>query len=87
MLENSKIYDDGAVAVSESLKVNKSLEDLNLSNCGIRARGGKAIGEALQLGISALSKLDLRNNTGLGNAAKQSLRDAVAGRDGFELVL
>ena len=61
-LEKCKIHDDGAVAISESLKVNKSLEDLNLNNCGIGARGGKAIGEALQLGTAVLTVTDLRFN-------------------------
>ena len=34
---------------------------------------------------TTLKTLELRLNDGMGDAAKQALRDAVAGRDGFEL--
>ena len=46
--------------------------------------GGKAIAEALKSGTSVLTKLNVGYNN-LGHEEKQQLRDAVKGREGFEL--
>ena len=85
VLSSNSIKDEGAIAISESLKTNKTLEELNLFNNGIGPAGGKAIGEALQLGIAVLKKLDLRFND-LGEA-EQTVRDAAKRCSGLELEL
>ena len=57
-----------------------------LANNGLDAEAGKAIASALNVN-AVLKKIDMRANFGLGEDAKQLLRDAVAGRDGFELLV
>ena len=51
----------GVVHIAESLKQNDSLQEINLSNCGISEEGCMAIGDALMANRS-LQVLDLRNN-------------------------
>ena len=51
----------GVVHIAESLKCNHSLLEINLSNCGISEKGGKAIGDALMVNRS-LQVLDLHGN-------------------------
>jgi len=84
VLSGNTIKDEGAISLGESLKTNKSLEELELCNCDISAIGGKAIGEALQLGIAVLTKLDVRSN-GLGDDGRNALRAATKGRTNFVL--
>ena len=85
-LQSNSIKDEGAIAIGESLKTNSTLEELDLGNNGIGPAGGQAIGVGLQAGTAVLTALNLQNNI-LDDAAKQSVRDAVAGRDGFVLKL
>ena len=51
----------GVVHIAESLKHNHSLQEINLSNCNISEKGGKAIGNALMVNRS-LQVLDLQGN-------------------------
>jgi len=62
VLSHNSIKDEGAIALGESLKTNKSLEELELYKCDISAIGGKAIGEALQLGIAVPTDCNLLHN-------------------------
>mgnify|MGYP006216105469 CR=1 FL=1 len=82
---NREIGDEGAKALAEALKVNATVETLWLANCGIGDDGAAALAEALRSNTS-LTVLDLRPNDGIGEQGKQLLRDAVAGREEFELV-
>ena len=75
----------GAKALAEALKVNATVEYLDLIDCGIGDDGAAALAEALRSNTS-LTELDLRSN-GISWQGKQLLRDAVAGREGFELQL
>lgn len=67
-LTNNKIGDDGAKAIAEMLKINKTLALVNLSYNGIGFEGAKAIVESLlnnkvitNCGIVPLEYLDLVN--------------------------
>jgi len=82
---NKEIGDEGAKALAEALKVNTTLEYLQLAGCGIGDAGAAALAEALRFNTS-LTELRLYKN-GIGEQGKQLLRDAVAGREGFELGL
>ena len=81
---NTEIGDEGTKALAEALKVNAMVKQLNLVDCGIGADGAAALAEALRSNTS-LRRLDLYDNDGIGEQGKQLLRDAVAGREGFEL--
>ena len=78
-----EIGDEGAKALAEALKVNATVEKLDLDGCGIGDDGAAAIAEALRSNTS-LEQLWLRGK-GIGEQGKQLLRDAVAGRKGFGL--
>ena len=56
---------------------------LDLDSNNIGKDGAIAIAEALKSGKAVLKMLDLRYNS-MGDA-EQLVRDAVSGRDGFEL--
>ena len=64
--------------------MNATVEVLDLSECGIGDAGAAALAEALRSNTS-LTKLVLMGNDGIGEQGKQLLRDAVAGREGFDL--
>ena len=81
---NKEIGDEGAKALAEALKVNATVEALDLYDCGIGDDGAAAIAEALRSNTS-LTVLGLGGN-GIGEQGEQLLRDAVAGREGFQLV-
>ena len=83
---NEEIGDEGAKALAEALKVNATVKELNLYECGIGDDGAAALAEALRSNTS-LTYLRLEYNDGIGEQGKQLLRDAVAGRQGFELIL
>ena len=83
LADNKEIGDEGAKALAEALKVNATVEELNLYDCGIGDDGAAAIAEALRSNTS-LTYLGLYDN-GIGEQGKQLLRDAVAGREGFYL--
>ena len=82
---NEEIGDEGAKALAEALKVNATVKDLLLMDCGIGDDGAAALAEALRSNTS-LTRLWLQGN-GVSEQGKQLLRDAVAGREGFELVV
>jgi len=84
--ENEEIGDEGAKALAETLKVNKTVKQLSLQVCGIGDAGAAALAEALRSNTS-LTTLDLSPNDGIGEKGKQLLRDAVAGREGFKLYI
>lgn len=58
---NSKIRDEGALAVAELIKGNISMVELEVFNCGISERGGAAIGEALKTNF-CIEKLSIGEN-------------------------
>eukprot|EP00727_Mastigamoeba_balamuthi_P014228 m51a1_g9428 putative hemolysin d (405) ;mRNA; f:396305-397931 len=62
VLSGSPIGSMGAKVISEVLKHDSSLTDLDLSCCGIGPSGACALGRAL-LGNSSLSSLNLHGNT------------------------
>ena len=74
-----------AILIASDLRVSAVLTTLDLHLNIIGPSGASAIAEALKVN-AVLTKLDLRDNR-LDNAAKQSLRDVVSGRSGFELLL
>ena len=59
---------------------------LDLYRNNIGPKGAIAIAEALKVN-AVLTKLDLKYNSNIGDAGKQTLRDAVKDRSGFELEL
>ena len=81
---NKQLGSAGGTAIAAALRVNTALQTLNLQWTGLDAEAGKALAEALKVNTT-LKKLNLKSNFSMGDAAKQALRDAVAGRDGFEL--
>ena len=84
-LQNNKgIGDEGAKALAEALKVNATVKELDLMICGIGDDGAAALAEALRSNTS-LTKLVIDYNGGIDEQGKQLLRDAVAGRQGFNL--
>ena len=83
-LGNNRIGDVGAKAMAEVLKSSGSLVTLDLQQNRIGDVGAKAIAEALKSSGSMVT-LGLNSNSNISAAAKQSLRDAVQGRQGFKL--
>ena len=51
VLASNSIKDEGAVAISESLKNNWTLEELDLTGCSIGIDGGKALVAGLEAGV------------------------------------
>ena len=80
---NLEIGDEGAKALAEALKVNATVKKLELRSCGIGDDGAAALAEALRSNTS-LTTLYLKNK-GISEQGKQLLRDAVAGREVFDL--
>jgi len=58
---NSRIRDEGALAVAELIKGNVAMVELEVFNCGISERGGAAIGEALKTNF-CIEKLSIGEN-------------------------
>jgi len=86
LYSNKESGDEGAKALVEALKVNATVKELFLDGCGIGDDGAAALAEALRSNTS-LTYLNLRHNDAISEQVKQMLRDAVAGREGFELGL
>ena len=93
LARNKEIGDEGAKALAEALKVNTTVTALLLGKCGISDDGAAALAEALRSNTSLLY-LDLKpaesqfvsnSDTLIGEKGKQLLRDAVAGRQRFNL--
>ena len=74
---------EGASAIAEALKVNTVLTNLELYRNNIGDEGAKAIGGALAVN-GVLTNLNLLFNS-LGDEGEKAIRDAVSGREGFEL--
>ena len=60
-LSKNDIQDEGAIAISESLMTNKTLETLRLVECGIGLAGGIALASALEVN-PVLTSLSLADN-------------------------
>jgi Ran GTPase-activating protein (RanGAP) involved in mRNA processing and transport len=85
-LSENEIKDEGATALGQALRANRTLRELRLRGCAIGPEGGKALAAALSQGNAvALAKLDAHCNE-LGEEGRKTLRDAAAGRRGFELI-
>tara|TARA_B110001452_G_scaffold264878_1_gene268616 strand:- start:10 stop:1203 length:1194 start_codon:yes stop_codon:yes gene_type:complete len=82
-LDTNQLGDEGAKAIAAMLRANRSLKDLSLLGNKIGDAGAEAIAAMLRVNRS-LNYLDLRGND-IGHPAKQSVRDAVMGRKGFQL--
>jgi len=85
-LKGCGIGDEGAKALAAGVASSSSLVKLSLGHSEIGGEGVKAIAEAVRVSGS-MAYLELKWNFRMGDAAKQSLRDAVRGRQGFELEL
>ena len=58
---NSKIGDEGAIAVASLIRGNVSLVELEVFNCGISEKGGAEIGDALKTNF-CIEKLSIGEN-------------------------
>lgn len=58
---NSKIGDEGALAVSQLIQGNTTMVELEVFNCGISEKGGTAIGDALKTNF-CIEKLSIGEN-------------------------
>ena len=92
-LWENNIGDEGAKALASALRVNEVLETLGLDGNKIGNEGAIAIGEALKIN-EVLKGIDLKDNRldrgkgfsrFFGRNGKRVIRDAVSGREGFEL--
>jgi len=70
VLSGNLIEDEGAIALGESLKTNKSLEELELIKCSIGPEGAKGLADALASGSAVLTSLNLRGNAIRSEGAK-----------------
>lgn len=71
----TRLGDEGAIVLSEWIKVNASLQHLELRNNDFTCRGGKALAEALTVNV-VLKHLDLHSNN-LGAEGGKALAEAV----------
>ena len=84
-LFDCRIDHKGATAIAEALRGNRVLTDLNLARNFIGPVGAAALGEALQVN-GVLKNINLSYNN-LGDEGRKAIRDAVSGREGFELLM
>ena len=84
VLSHNTIGNEGAKALAEVLASSGSLATLNLYGCGIGDEGAKALAAGVA-SSGSMAALNLDWNPNIGYAARQSLRDAVQGRQGFDL--
>ena len=80
----NQIGPEGARAIGESLRVNGSLTSLNLAANKLGPEGATALAAGVAVNGS-LTKLDVRYNS-LDDAAKDALKAAARGKEGFELL-
>jgi Ran GTPase-activating protein (RanGAP) involved in mRNA processing and transport len=71
----NSVYDEGAIAIADALKVNSSLTSLNLSSNSIYNEGGIASADALKLN-SSLASLNLSRNL-VDNDGAIAIADAL----------
>ena len=78
ILDANSIGDEGTAALSEALKSNSALENLELYDSKIGSAGAQSLAEMLQVN-RALNSVDLRFNQipEEDEEGKQQLRDAV----------
>ena len=84
-LSDQDINGEIAKTLAEYVSVSSVLTDLDLRYNSIGAEGAKALAKALSVN-RVLNTLDVELNE-LGEEGEQALRDAVKGRDGFELLV
>ena len=86
-LSANKLGDAGVEALAAALKegAGAKLQELHLYTNGITAKGAQALAGCLAA-CGSLERLVLQGNE-LDDAGKQTLREAVAGRKGFRLML
>ena len=84
-LNGNALGDAGVEALAAAFKegAGAKLQTLDLQYNGITAQGAQALAGCLAA-CGSLRELHLYDNE-LDDAAKQTLREAVAGREGFEL--
>ena len=82
-LSCNQIGPKGGVAIGEALAVNGVLTNLVLFDNYIGEEGAAALASALRVN-GVLTSLDVSYNS-LGDEGKGAIRDAVSGREGFEL--
>ena len=64
----------------------KSMGSIGMAGCKLRVEGAKAVAELASV-TSSLTRLDVSGNyLDRGGSGVQLLRDAVKGREGFELI-
>ena len=85
-LANKGLGPTEAIVLGELVKVSRVLTSLDVSANELDPKAGKALADALSVN-RVLKSLDVRFNSSLGEEGKQALRDAVKGRDGFELLV
>ena len=87
-LDSNALGDEGVEALAAAFQegAGRELRELELVNNGITAKGARAVAACLGE-LPSLQELLLRGNLELAfnDAAKQTLREAVAGREGFQL--
>ena len=84
LADNKEIGNEGAKALAVALKLNTTVWELWLHDCGIGDDGAAALAEALRSNTS-LTSLNLDDNDGIGEQGKQLLRDAWGERRGLYL--
>ena len=86
-LGSNALGDEGVEALAAAFQegAGRKLRELNFNRNGITAKGARAVAACLGELVS-LWRLELNGNE-LDDAAKQTLREAVAGREGFRLAL
>ena len=73
---NTEIGDEGAKAFAEALKVNATLKELILYDCGIGGVGAAAFAESLRSNTS-LTLLNLDGNEEIGDKGAKALAEAL----------
>jgi len=84
-LTYNQLGNEGAEKLAAALRTNTTLTTLSLGSNKIGSAGGAAIAKALKVNTT-LKLLDLIGND-LDGKAKQMVRAAVEGREGFELII
>ena len=76
-LSFNEIQDDGAIAIGDSLKSHKALKELKLRECGITAKGAKALAGALSVN-GVITFMDVSNNS-IGDEGMRTIGKALLG--------
>ena len=84
-LSDNKIKGSGE-ALGGALKVNSSLEELYMVDCGLGPEDARGLAGGIAVHAS-LTELDVRLNDLIGSEGEAALQDAVRSKKGFELLL